>query len=315
MKRRAPTTAEAPSSEGIPKASSTRSKKRDIFESDSSDDGAPPAKKSHLQLAEEEEIAYEERKRINTITSNARMTRARSRSASPGTVALEASERHEVGRKSKGKDLGAVPEEEEEQVTPGDKQSRTSKRAADAMDQDSDHADTELASPQKKVRHAEPLAAPPSTVASKKATSTATNRNKNGKAAPPDLNAPLFQVKASKRKGAELEAQLANEFNALKLVKPVFNPMVAKKAEHLSWDDEDEEEELMRMIREDRKERWNDDDEPQRGFFRIVYAPLGKIVRRPKHAPDAATQARWALMPNFKKFRVRFDSVPSPSSL
>lgn len=239
-----------------------------------------------------------EKDKLAATTATSRATRSRSRSQSPGVTQAFKS------MKKKGQNVLMMVEEEEEGSgrAVGTSKSEMRKRGADGMDVD-DAPVAQNESPKKKARIvAPPTPSPPPVVKTSKATNPKVKGN-GVKAAKVVEDPRVIQLKVSKRKGGEVEAEMAAEFNALKLVKPTYKPMVAQKGTRMDWGDDDEEEENIRLIREDQKARWDDDTPREPGFFRIVKVTCGKTVFTPREV-DETTRARWATQVDLKGFRV-----------
>lgn len=115
----------------------------------------------------------------------------------------------------------------------------------------------------------------------------------------------LLLAKTSKRKGAEADQVFNEEFNALKIVKPVLQPMKKPQMHRMGWDEVDSEEEVNRMIREDQA---REDDPSKWGgkgtqMFVIHSTPLAR-KDRPQPRQDLELEAKYAGRANFKRFRV-----------
>ncbi|GAA5976317.1 hypothetical protein JCM10908_005456 [Rhodotorula pacifica] len=125
----------------------------------------------------------------------------------------------------------------------------------------------------------------------------------------------LLQVKTSKRKGAEIDKELNDDFNALKIVKPVMKSMPPVEKHRMAWDEEDSDAERDRLIRADQERAEhgpsdNDDDEmdPNRwrqatqAMFVVRPMQIEPKARRDENDPPR-DDPRWAGKANFKRFR------------
>ncbi|KAM0754404.1 hypothetical protein T439DRAFT_321441 [Meredithblackwellia eburnea MCA 4105] len=132
----------------------------------------------------------------------------------------------------------------------------------------------------------------------------------------------LLQLKTSKRRGAELDQGLNDDFNALKIVKPTLQPMRVQKKERARWDENDLDEEYERLIREDqeREEAGEEDDHPRNwggvgrptGMFVVEHVSM---VKRDRPTPKTVVDyGQFAGRPDFKKFRSKKDETPRPQA-
>lgn len=124
----------------------------------------------------------------------------------------------------------------------------------------------------------------------------------------------LLQVKTTKRKGVEIDKELNEDFNALKIVKPVMKSMPPVDKHRMAWDEEDSDAERDRLIRADQERAQrgaSDDDEMDPNHWR--QATQAMFVVRPMHIEPKPHRKenepphddpRWAGKPNFKRFRV-----------
>ena len=121
-----------------------------------------------------------------------------------------------------------------------------------------------------------------------------------------------MHVKTARRGGAaaaDAAAAFDADFNALKLVKPVYAPVVRKPGTKVNWDDYDSDE-ARKKLQEDGEMTWG--GEPtQRGKFVTKYFDI-KPREPPVPRTDLAVEAKWANRPNYKAFKVRFSSSSSP---
>ncbi|GAA5865265.1 hypothetical protein JCM3774_004913 [Rhodotorula dairenensis] len=127
----------------------------------------------------------------------------------------------------------------------------------------------------------------------------------------------LLQVKTSKRKGAEIDKELNDDFNALKIVKPVIKAMPPVDKHRMAWDEEDSDAERDRLIRADQERVQHgtsdaDDDDAEMDPNRWRQATQAMFVVRPMHIKPKPRRdenepphddPRWAGKANFKRFR------------
>lgn len=129
--------------------------------------------------------------------------------------------------------------------------------------------------------------------------------------------ARLLQIKPTKRKGAEVDRALDEDFNALKIVKPVIKHMPPQEKHRARWDEEDSDVERQRLISADqerlaRHQAGESDDDmdpdnwrrPTQAMFNIRTLDIERKERPPPRT-DVNLDPKWAGRPNFKKFRVR----------
>lgn len=276
--------------------------KKNRYDTSSSEEDDPlrkkGGKKSRMQLNEEDDIAYEAKQKLEKerLAISSRANRARSRSQSPGLAVAQAT--NSITKSKNG--LGVVEEEEEVDRGVG-----SSKRVADRMEVD--HPTTAQKSPKKKARIVAPASSsPPPPLATSKATNPDKAKPKGkGKTTKVVVDPTLLQLKVPKRKGAEADAEMAAEFNALKLVRPILKPMVAKAGRRFTWGEDDSDEDELRKIREDQRARWDEDAPREPGFFKIVRVHCGKTEFK-KREVDPVIRARWATQVDLKGFRVSF---------
>ncbi|GAA6055380.1 hypothetical protein JCM3770_001080 [Rhodotorula araucariae] len=129
--------------------------------------------------------------------------------------------------------------------------------------------------------------------------------------------ARLLQLKPTKRKGAEADAQFTEEFNALKIVRPTLKPMPVQEHRRMRWEEDDSDAERERLILEDQERGDDDDDEMDPDHWRrptqamFVLRTLD-VERRERAQPRAAAEGddRYAGRPNFKKFRPKNSKTP-----
>lgn len=126
----------------------------------------------------------------------------------------------------------------------------------------------------------------------------------------------LLQMKVTKRKGAEIDRALNEDFNALKIVKPVLKGMPEREKKRMGWNEEDSDVERDRMIRED-QDHDGEDDEMDPTKWRTVTQAMFNVKEleiekkeRPPVRDDIELPEKWAGRANFKRFRV--SSLSSP---
>ncbi|GAA5860031.1 hypothetical protein JCM8547_003065 [Rhodosporidiobolus lusitaniae] len=123
--------------------------------------------------------------------------------------------------------------------------------------------------------------------------------------------AKLLQVKSTKRKGGELDQAFNDDFNALKIVKPVIKSMPKQEKIRMRWHDEDSDTERREaLIREDQERLAHEeqDDMDHENWRRPTQAMFVlkdlEIERKPRAPPRTdVVNERWAGRANFKKFR------------
>ncbi|GAA6062627.1 hypothetical protein JCM10212_000289 [Sporobolomyces blumeae] len=123
--------------------------------------------------------------------------------------------------------------------------------------------------------------------------------------------AKLLQIKTSKRKGAQAEVDHAfnEDFNALKIVKPVIKAMPRPEKKLMTWNEEDSDVERDRLIREDQEHGESDDEmDPNKwrastqAMFNVRDLEIEKKERAPRR-DDIELPEKWAGRSNFKRFR------------
>ena len=97
-----------------------------------------------------------------------------------------------------------------------------------------------------------------------------------------------------------------DDFNALKIVRPTLVPMTKQKGKRLGWNENDKDEELERLIREDQDREEHPEDwggqAKETGIFIVEHVSM---VRKNRPAPrETALDGKYAGRDNFKKFRV-----------
>lgn len=270
------------------RAGTVETQQSDLF--DVPDPDRRPVKKSSQQLAEEE------------AAEDAARSQAYSAKSSPA--------------KGKGAALSAVNEEEEEEFDNAEagpsKTSKSKKRAAsEAVSSDDEASTSQRTSTKKRPRTAsEPTPEPTPVVAVSKKRPPPVKKGAaaktGGKTAPvPDDG--LLRIKNLKRKGAEVDQAMNDEFNALKLVRPTFEQMKAPQSHRIDWDEVDLEEEHMRLVREDEEnggdpEAWG--GEGGKGMFVVERQSMVRKDRPPPRT-DLELEDKYVGRKNFKKFRVR----------
>lgn len=127
----------------------------------------------------------------------------------------------------------------------------------------------------------------------------------------------LLQMKVSKRKGAdELDQALNEDFNALKIVKPVLRAMPGQAKKKMTWNEDDSDVERDRLIRQDQQERNdNDNDEEEmdptkwrtvsQAMFNVKEFEVERKEKTPARRNDLELPDKWAGRANYKRFRVR----------
>lgn len=145
----------------------------------------------------------------------------------------------------------------------------------------------------------------PAATAKGKAGGTAAARRKAEKDAQALEQKNLLVVKPTKRKGDTNDQAFTAEFNALKIVKPVLQPMRKPESRKMGWDEEDPEEERNRLIREDHEREDNPDDWGGKATQMFVIHKVSLARKeRPPPRNDLQLEGKYAGRPNFKRFRV-----------
>lgn len=116
----------------------------------------------------------------------------------------------------------------------------------------------------------------------------------------------LLVVKPTKRKGDVEDQAFTAEFNALKIVKPVLQPMRKLEKHRMRWDENDPDEDRNRLILEDQERGDNPDDWGGKAtqMFVIHTTSLARKDRPPSRN-IVELEGKYAGRANFKRFRVR----------
>ncbi|KAK4699604.1 hypothetical protein P7C70_g6657, partial [Phenoliferia sp. Uapishka_3] len=169
--------------------------------------------------------------------------------------------------------LSAVDEELESTPVAGSSTSNPRKRgASEAVGSGDEDASRATALPARKTRRStseapeEPVVVPargkkvaPTPVKGKKGATTKKGAKDKDKDKPVE-DEGLLRMKTVKRKGAEIDQGFNDDFNALKIVKPTLQPMKTQKGRRLAWNENDADEDLDRLIREDQEREENGDE-------------------------------------------------------
>jgi hypothetical protein len=226
--------------------------------------------------------------------------------------------------KGKGKEREKRDRSESREAEEREKKKKKEEKAAEADKRSRGGSDEEgnAASPPPKKRAKKVVVS--KEVAPPKNKKEATALKKAEKEAAEKEQAKLLQMKVSKRKGAQIDQAFNEDFNALKIVKPVLKAMPPKEKKKMSWNEEDSDVERDRMIRED-QEHAEDEDEMDPTKWRTVTQAMFNIkelVIEPKERLPSRTDIelpeKWAGRANFKRFRVSYLSPSlrlSPFSL
>ncbi|GAA5906396.1 uncharacterized protein JCM6883_005538, partial [Sporobolomyces salmoneus] len=172
-------------------------------------------------------------------------------------------------------------------------------------------------------------ASPPPTKRAKKvvvSTQTAPPKNKKEttalkkaeKEAAEKAQAKLLQMKVSKRKGAEADQAFNEDFNALKIVRPVLKSMPAREKKKIGWNEDDSDVERDRLIREDQEHAEDEgEDEMDPTKWRTVTQAMFNVreleFEQKERAPrrnDIELPEKWAGRANFKRFRPKNSKEP-----
>ncbi|GAA5998793.1 uncharacterized protein JCM10292_007236 [Rhodotorula paludigena] len=163
-------------------------------------------------------------------------------------------------------------------------------------------------------------AAPPSPPAPPKNKKEAAAQKKAEKEAREREQAKLLQVKPTKRKGAEVDQAFNDDFNALKIVRPVLKAMPVREKHRMNWNEEDSDVERDRLIETDHQRLAAGDESdgdmdpdnwrrPTQAMFVIRTLDVER-KERPAPRTDDNIDERWAGRPNFKKFRPKNSKNP-----
>jgi hypothetical protein len=230
--------------------------------------------------------------------------RAKKRGKSVAIASDASDEDRQPARKRTEKKDGAAP------IASTNKRSRAASRDPGAASSSED----ESARSQRKRSKA-----PEKTPAPKNAKEAAALK-KAEKEAKEKESAKLLQVKTSKRKAA-VDQAFNEDFNALKIVRPVLKSMPKVDKRRMGWDDNDSDVERHdRLVQEDQErlahqQEGDDDDMDPENWRRPTQAMFViktlEIERKERPAPRTDVDERWSGMVNFKKFRVRSFSLPS----
>ncbi|GAA5983791.1 hypothetical protein JCM11641_005193 [Rhodosporidiobolus odoratus] len=243
-----------------------------------------------------------------------------------------------AGKKGKGREVGAAEEDEEENAG---RRKRDKSAAIGSGDSDEDRqparkrtSKKEGAAPvsktQKRSREmSRDLGASTSSSEDESARTSKKKSKTKEKTPPPPKNkkeaaaqkkaekeaeereaAKLLQMKTTKRKGAQADQAFNEDFNALKIVKPVIKSMPRMEKHRFGWEEEDSDVERDRMIREDQRMGEEEDEDmdpehwrrPTQAMFVIKTLEVDKKERPPPRT-DGVVDARWEGRLNFKKFR------------
>ncbi|GAA5851164.1 hypothetical protein JCM5353_007375 [Sporobolomyces roseus] len=124
--------------------------------------------------------------------------------------------------------------------------------------------------------------------------------------------AKLLQMKVTKRRGAERDQQFNEDFNALKIVKPVLKGMPEREKRKIGWNEEDSDVERDRLIREDQEggDGEGEGDEMDPTKWRTVTQAMFNVreleFERKEKAPqrtDIELPEKWQGRANYKRFR------------
>ena len=162
---------------------------------------------------------------------------------------------------------------------------------------------------------------PVATTSKKKAVSvpTATSTAKGGKKgetvaqkkaakeaqAAAEANLLLIKPKRTTNKNAASDAAFTEDFNALKLVRPRLEAMKKPEKHRMRWDEQDPDEEMNRLIREEQEER-DDPDKWAGKATQMFVMHATQLARRERREPrrDLELEEKWRGRANFKRFKV-----------
>ncbi|GAA5946328.1 hypothetical protein JCM3765_000199 [Sporobolomyces pararoseus] len=221
--------------------------------------------------------------------------------------------------KSKGKEKDKRDRSESREAEERERKKRKEEKAAEAADKRSrggsdEDGDGDGASPPPKKRTKKVVTS--NETAPPKNKKEATALKKAEKEAAEKAQAKLLLMKVSKRKGAEVDKAFNEDFNALKIVKPVLKGMPEREKKKMGWNEEDSDVERDRMIQED-QEREEDEDEMDPTKWRTVTQAMFNVkeleIERKERAPrrnDIELPEKWAGRANFKRFRPKNSKEP-----
>lgn len=113
--------------------------------------------------------------------------------------------------------------------------------------------------------------------------------------------------RSTKAATAAVDQAFANDFNALKIVRPKLVAMKKVEKHRMGWDELDPDEEMNRLIREE--EEWRDDPDKWEGKATQMFVVRDlKLERKDKGRANSALELpeQWRGRPNFKRFKVSF---------
>jgi hypothetical protein len=213
------------------------------------------------------------------------------------SVASQASQalqrKKKLQEEERNKQLANIAEEEEVPSTATAKKAVPAKRkAAETVPDSEDEAEQGSSKTQPaKKRTKEPT----STEASKKMTSR--EEKAALKASQAAEQAKYLQVANSKRKMTKTDAGFNEEFNKLKIVKPV-----AKESHKIGWNERD-------MIQEEMEEETNWEPDDNATFFQVRFVSMVRPDLQVQK-PQVSVDPRYAGKPNFKAFRPKNNKIP-----
>ena len=185
------------------------------------------------------------------------------------------------------------------------------KRSREASNEDEEDEGAVSPPPKKKVKK---VVVPPTVskeVAPPKNKKEATALKKAEKEAQEKEQAKLLQMKVTKRRGAERDQAFNEDFNALKIVKPVLKGMPEREKKKIGWNEEDSDVERDRMIREDQEEGEGGENEMDPTKWRTVTQAMFNVreleFEKKERAPqrtDIELPEKWQGRANYKRFRV-----------
>lgn len=195
-----------------------------------------------------------------------------------------------------------------ETATESEKRSRETTASAG---EDGDDAGALSPPPKKKVKKAAVVVS--KEVAPPKNKKEATALKKLEKEQAEKERGKLLQIKVTKRRGAEADQAFNEDFNALKIVRPVLKGMPEREKTKIGWNEDDSDVERDRMIQEaaEEEEEGGEGDEMDPTKWRTVTQAMFNVreleyevkERAPKRT-DIELPEKWAGRANYKRFRV-----------
>ncbi|ORY74292.1 hypothetical protein BCR35DRAFT_306746 [Leucosporidium creatinivorum] len=249
-------------------------------------------------VEEEEGEGVKKGKKEVKVKEPVKVQPTRKRQASEAVSGSEASEEegaHKAKSKGKGKEV-AVPA------------ARKRLRSASVQPQEDSDEDRPAASAATTKKKATTPAPSASTSTAKPGTKKAEAAAKKlAKAQQAELEANLLIVKpkrSTKAATAAVDQAFADEFNALKIVRPKLVAMKKVEKHRMGWDELDPDEEMNRLIREE--EEWREDPGKWEGKATQMFVVRDLELERKERGRENRSldlPEQWRGRPNFKRFK------------